>query len=170
MQAQPLYEFLKAMPQEIMSDHLSLQTSALPQFLTLLGYPGSRIYFEYLLSFEDSVIADAVVAEERGDPPWIIMEVKTFNAMRMSPADGWQTVLHRFERFLTSHDQFFVLLSPKNLGIAYGRNASEAKKLYDLVTLTEQHAAEIWKLLHYSRLFASESDDTSTSLPLDTQT
>ena len=77
MKEHELYEFLKRLPKRIMANHTDLLTSDLPKFPEILGYEGSTIFFEFLLSLPQGIQADALVAEHRTGMPWIIVEVKT---------------------------------------------------------------------------------------------
>lgn len=62
MKERELYNYLRALPKRITSDHTDLLTLDLPKFLEILGYEGSTIFFEFLLSLRQGVQADALVA------------------------------------------------------------------------------------------------------------
>jgi hypothetical protein len=143
MKEREVYNYLRALPKRITADHTDLLTSDLPKFLGILGYEGSTIFFEFLLSLPHRIQADALVAEHRTGLPWIIIEVKTFEAMRDDPKQMWRIVKNSYRRFLGEDNQWLLLFSPKVLGIA---SRSEAH-LYDLVQLTEEQSSEIYSLL-----------------------
>ncbi|MCL4552512.1 MAG: hypothetical protein M1305_03005, partial [Candidatus Marsarchaeota archaeon] len=148
-----------ALPKQIRADHTKLLTSALPKFLEILGYEGSTIFFEFLLSLPRRVKADALVAEHRTGSPWIIVEVKTWDAMRDDPKQAWKAVKLSYREFLSEDNQWLLLFSPKVLGLA---STSEAH-LYDLVQLEEHQSLEIYSLLRRPR----KSSDGSSKRPSD---
>jgi len=158
MKEHELYEFLKRLPKRIMANHTDLLTTDLPKFLGILGYEGSTIFFEFLLSLPHRVQADALVAEHRTGMPWIIVEVKTWQEMRDYPKEAWNAVQQSYRQFLAADDQWLLLFSPKVLGIA---SRSEAH-LYDLVQLTEKESSEIYSLL---RRPSKSSDEPSEQPP-----
>jgi hypothetical protein len=143
MKERELYEYLKALPKQIRADHITLLTSDLPKFLEILGYEGSTIFFEFLLSLPRRVKADALVAEHRTGLPWIIVEVKTFDEMRDWPKQAWKVVKHSYLEYLSKNNQWLLLFSPKVLGFA----STSEEHIYDLVGLTEDKASEIYSLL-----------------------
>jgi hypothetical protein len=138
-----LYDFLKALPKQGRADHTELLTSVLPKFLEILGYEGSTIFFEFLLSLPRRVKADALVAEHRTGLPWIIVEVKTFDEMRDGPKQAWKVVKHSYLEFLSKDNQWLLLFSPKVLGLA----STSESHIYDLVQLSKDKASEIYSLL-----------------------
>ncbi|MGO9117766.1 MAG: hypothetical protein ACLQPD_09170 [Desulfomonilaceae bacterium] len=161
-----LYDYLRALPKQIRTSHTDLLASELPKFLEILGYEGSTIFFEFLLSLPHRVKADALVAERRTGLPWMIVEVKTFDEMRDDPKNMWKAVKHLYRRFLTAENQWLLLFSPKVLGMA---SRSEAY-LYDLVQLTQDQSSQIYSLLRRPSTSADgpieQSSGIGTEAPL----
>jgi hypothetical protein len=143
MKERELYGYLRTLPKQITAGHTTLLTEVLPNFLEILGYEGSTIFFEFLLSLPDRIKADALVAEHRTGRPWIIVEVKTFNEMRDDPKQAWRVVKHSYMPFLAKDEQWLLLFSPKVLGLA----SKSEEHLYDLTQLTEDQSSEIYSLL-----------------------
>ncbi len=143
MKERELYDYLRALPKRITADHTTLLTSDLPKFLEILGYEGSTIFFEFLLSLPRRVKADALVAERRTGLPWIIVEVKTFQAMRDDLKGTWKALKLSYLEFLSEDNQWLLLFSPKVLGLA----SKSEERLYDLTQLTEDQSSEIYSLL-----------------------
>ena len=113
MKEHELYGYLRALPKQIRADHTALLTSALPNFMEILGYEGTTIFFEYLLSLPRRIKADALVAEHRTGLPWIIVEVKTFDAMRDGPKQVWNAVKRSYLQFLAKDEEWLLLFSLK---------------------------------------------------------
>lgn len=160
MKEHELYDYLRALPKQITDDHTTLLTSALPKFLEILGYEGSTIFFEFLLSLPHRAKADALVAAHRTGLPWIIVEVKTFNAMRDHPTDAWNAVKFTYRKFLTRKNQWLMLFSPKVLGLA----STSKEYLYDLTQLTKDQSSEIYSLLRRPPKSSNGSDRESSDI------
>ncbi|MFH0823450.1 MAG: hypothetical protein V2B18_11920, partial [Pseudomonadota bacterium] len=143
MKEHELYDYLKTLPKQITADHTTLLTTVFPKFMEILGYEGSTIFFEFLLSLPLRIQADALVAEHRTGLPWIIVDVKTFNAMRDDPKLVWRAVNRSYRGFIKYDGQWLLLLSPKVLGLA----SKSEEHLYDLTQLTEEQASDIYALL-----------------------
>lgn len=143
MKERELYGYLRTLPKQITTGHTTLLTEVLPNFLEILGYEGSTIFFEFLLSLPSRIKADALVAEHRTGLPWIIVEVKTFAAMRDDPRQAWKAVKRSYMPFLTRDEQWLMLFSPKVLGLA----SKSEEHFYDLTQLTEDQSSEIYSLL-----------------------
>jgi hypothetical protein len=143
MKEHELYGYLRALPKQATTSHLDLLTSALPHFLEILGYEGSTIFFEFLLSLPLRIKADALVAEHRTGLPWIIVEVKTYDAVREDPERVWEATQHSYLQFLAQEEQWLLMFSPKVLGLA----SKSEQRLYDLTQLTEDQSSEIYSLL-----------------------
>ena len=83
------------------------------------------------------------MAEHRTGLPWIIVEVKTFQAMRHNPKQTWNAVKLSYLEFLEEDNQWVLLFSPKVLGLA----SKTEPHFYDLTQLTEDESSEIYSLL-----------------------
>ncbi|AFM23606.1 hypothetical protein [Desulfomonile tiedjei] len=159
MRERELYGYLRALPKQTTASHTTLLASVLPDFLEILGYEGSTIFFDFLLSLPLRIKADALVAEHRTGLPWIIVEVKTFNAMRDDPRQEWQAVKHSYLQFLSKDEQWLLLFSPKVLGLA----SKSEEHVYDLTQLTVAQSSEIYSLLRRPL----KSSDGSSKRPCD---
>jgi hypothetical protein len=138
-----LHDYLSRLPKRIYADHTTLLTSDLLEFLTLLGYPGSTVFFQFLMSVPDRIIADAVVAEERMKPLHLIIQVRTWRSMMDDYSRSWKQMLLTYKRFLKAPDQSLILFSPKILGKA----DRSGDKLYDLTQISPEDSRELYEAL-----------------------
>ncbi len=140
-------DVLERLPHRVAEDRLTLLTEDLLEFLQALGYDGSYVFLDFLLSLTDPLIADAVVAPERSirnEPPSIIVNVKTAPSMLRRPETVWTEVLKLYGRFLYDWHTRLVLFSPSHIGVA-GNGASE---LHPLISIDSVHLREVAQLLH----------------------
>jgi hypothetical protein len=166
MKEHEFYGYLRALPKHDTAGRIDLLTSVLPQFLKILGYEGSTIFFGFLLSLPLRITADAIVAERRTGEQWIIVNVKTFDAVRDDPQGVWEAAQRSYLQFLVNDEQWFLMLSPKVLGLA----SKSENRLYHLAQITEEQSSEIYSLLRKPRKSLDNSSkrlsDIGTEAPL----
>jgi hypothetical protein len=137
MNADRLYSFLRELHQTEYPNEVSFLAQAVPEFVEILGYERSNVFFETAIGFPGHYRADAIVAAGRTEQPWILIETK----VPRLPIRQWlPSGLEQLRKYSSAvAPKYAVLLSPELLVII----SEENERQYEPKKVTLDEATDI---------------------------
>jgi hypothetical protein len=148
MNEQTIQEFLSSLPNISYQNATTFLTKVIPELASILGYDESQLFFDVDLTWGqgDFLRADAVIAANRTDRPWLLIDAKLIpgDAKHIYPSWIQQIQVDK----VISDSQFAVLLTPYFLAILQSPTPREfLLRQYSLKDLSLEQASEIYQLL-----------------------
>lgn len=153
MSEQELAAFFDRMKTENLKDHENY-LDKVSDFLAILGYEASSLYFDRLLSAYNGRRADIVVASSRTARPWILVEVKSTGHMRLDHG-FWSSEIDQL-RALANPEYAVLFAPPTTLAIYYGHHPNPDWELFDFRGISTDKVAHIYKMLRKPKSLPTE--------------
>ncbi|HEX5734462.1 MAG TPA: restriction endonuclease [Blastocatellia bacterium] len=157
MQSESLLIFFKNLSSTEYINEASFLSTAIPQFVYLLGYDSSHLFFEreILIGSGTRFRVDAVIANSRASRPWLIIETEITRHYIRRPMADWIYWLGTYH--LAIRSEYAVFLSPVALAIIQGDSLKSVQvKQYRLESISLQETEEICSLLAPPKQFPTE--------------
>lgn len=148
MSEQTIHKFLSSLPNTSYKDATTFLAKAIPEFVSILGYDESQLFFDVDLTWGqlDFLRADAVVAANRTARPWLLIDAKLIPSDAKHIYPSWIQQIQSYKAI--SDSEFAILLTPYFLAIVQSHTPREfILRQYSLKDLSPGQASEIYQLL-----------------------